>query len=201
MVRAPEASSDSTVHDHAEQSPGLAAVEAGPQEDRNSFVRAGVKNPKDTVSDLKKVAHDLRQQKVRLTKDLKNARRRNSRMKNRAKTLTDDELWSVLRMRSATRDERLMRARNRGTESSVHTATPQVGGASASASDAGPHARLGASEAALPPVLEDDVYQPASDRPGSACDRGHAMFICLDLENGGDLPNPPQWHKPPIQNN
>ena len=50
---------------------------------------------------------------------------------------------------------------------------------------------LGASEAALPPVLEDDVDQPASDRPGSACGRGHVMFICLDLENGGDMPNPP----------
>ena len=178
VVPAPEASSDCTAHDHAEQSPGLAAVEAGSQEDRNSFVRASVNNPKDAISDLKKVAHDLRQQKVRLTKDLKNARRRNSRMKTRAKTLTDGELWSVLRMRSATRDERLRRARDRGTESSVHTATPQVGGASASASDAGPHARVGASEAALPPVLEDDVDQPATDRPGSACDRGHVMFIC-----------------------
>ena len=71
VVHAPGSSPDSIVHDQTEQSSALVADQAGPQEDRNSFVRASIKNPKDAASDLKKVAHGLRQQKVRLTKDLK----------------------------------------------------------------------------------------------------------------------------------
>ena len=184
VVPAPGSSPDSIIQHQADQSSTLGAEQAAPQEDRNSFVRASAKNPKDAVSELKKVAQDLRQQKVRLTKDLKNARRRNSRMKNRAKTLTDDELWSVLRMRSATRDERLMRAKSRGSDSSMPGPRAQISGASASASELCVHARDSAVPAALPAVPEDGGDQPALDRPSPATLCIHAM--CTWLGHGMD---------------
>ena len=68
------------------------------------MVTEQVENPQDEVTLLKEHAKRLRETKKKIAKDLKNAQRRTRRMQRRAKTLTDEELLSVLRMRAARRD-------------------------------------------------------------------------------------------------
>ena len=70
------------------------------------MVTEQVENPQDEVTQLKEHAKRLRETKKKIAKDLKNAQRRTRRMQRRAKTLTDEELLSVLRIRAAKRDAR-----------------------------------------------------------------------------------------------
>ena len=62
-----------------------------------------IENPQDEVNLLRKHAKDLRDQKTKLAKELKNAQRKTRRMQQRAKSLSDEELLSVLCMRSCKR--------------------------------------------------------------------------------------------------
>ena len=68
------------------------------------MVTERVENPQDEVTQLKEHAKSLRESKKKIARELKNAQRRTRRMKKRAKTLTDEELLSVLRMRAARRE-------------------------------------------------------------------------------------------------
>ena len=80
------------------------AVETSATRTMRAMVNKTVENPQDEVTLLKEHAKRLRETKKKIAKDLKNAQRRTRRMQRRAKTLTDEELLSVLRMRAARRD-------------------------------------------------------------------------------------------------
>ena len=70
----------------------------------DAWMKAVIDNPMDEVNLLRKHAKELRDKKIHLAKDLKNAQRRTRRMQRRAKNLTDEELLSVLCMRTSKRD-------------------------------------------------------------------------------------------------
>ena len=60
--------------------------------------------PEDDIKRLKKEAQDLKKQKKTCTKELRNATRRNNRIKEKAKQLSDADLISVIMMRKRRQD-------------------------------------------------------------------------------------------------
>ena len=77
----------------------------------------------DQIAKLKTSQKRLREEKLSISKDLRNAERRKKRLRTRAKQLTDDDLVAVLRMRKDIRD--------RGTGSTDPSST-STGSSSAS---------------------------------------------------------------------
>ena len=68
-----------------------------------TLVSSTVEDPRDEITSLRKQQRELVQKKKTLAKDLKNAQRRTRRVQGRAKTLSDEDLLSVLRMRAERR--------------------------------------------------------------------------------------------------
>ena len=60
--------------------------------------------PEDDIKRLKKDAADLKKQKTTVAKELRNATRRNNRIKEKAKQLSDADLISVMMMRKRKQD-------------------------------------------------------------------------------------------------
>lgn len=65
----------------------------------DQLLQGEVDNPRDTVLGLKARATALKKQKQELTRQLRNAQKRNQRLKEKCKQLSDGDLLSVIRMR------------------------------------------------------------------------------------------------------
>ena len=65
----------------------------------DAILAGDAENPEDTVAALKARSAALKQTKKQVQKQLRNAQRRNSRLKQKAKLLSDADLLSVIRMR------------------------------------------------------------------------------------------------------
>lgn len=77
------------------------APEADVEETTMKRLLTSEESPKDLVMKLKKHAKELRDQKKKCMKDLRNAVKRNKRLRERAKNLGDTDLLDILRMRSS----------------------------------------------------------------------------------------------------
>ena len=63
-------------------------------------------SPSDLVKKLKDHAKELRKERNKCRKDLRNAVRRNKRLRDKAKNLCDNDLVDVLRMRATKKSEK-----------------------------------------------------------------------------------------------
>ena len=114
------AGSESAVSTPAGAVPGTSS-QAGPAGLASAIVTISDALPEDALSasihKLKAKQNELRAQKQKLAKDLRNAERRKKRLRSRARQLTDEDLVQVLMLRKQQRGDRL------GTDTSADAST------------------------------------------------------------------------------
>jgi len=120
------------------------------------LVSSSVEDPRDEITELRLQQRQLLQQKKALAKDLKNAQRRTRRVQTRAKTLSDEDLLSVLRMRSA---RRAVDGGNADTSSKKAKRTEEQ---SVATEGTEPATGTAAEEAAEPPTSEEQAENRAA---------------------------------------
>ena len=68
------------------------------------LLSAPVDTPERLIDTLRQRSRDMKQLRKNLTKDLRNAQRRNRRLKEKAKHLSDADILSIIRMRRDRQD-------------------------------------------------------------------------------------------------
>ena len=76
-----------------------------------SLVEDMASNPHDEVMRLRNKSKELRAEKKSITRNLRNAQRRTTRMQKRAKDLSDADLLSVLRMRHVKQSQKVVKSK------------------------------------------------------------------------------------------
>ena len=98
-------------------------------------------SPSDLVKKLKDRAKELREARNKCKKDLRNAVRRNKRLRDRAKNLCDNDLIDILRMRATKKGEKDESAQEEervdgaASASGSRTRTPSPSGSRSSSSN------------------------------------------------------------------
>ena len=76
-----------------------------------SLVENMVSNPHGEVMRLRNKSKELRAEKKSITRNLRNAQRRTTRMQKRAKNLSDADLLSVMRMRQVKQSQKVVKSK------------------------------------------------------------------------------------------
>ena len=76
-----------------------------------SLVEDMASNPHDEVMRLRNKSKELRAEKKSITRNLRNAQRRTTRMQKRAKNLSDADLLSVMRMRQVKQSQKVVKSK------------------------------------------------------------------------------------------
>ena len=87
------------------------AGEEGSAKTLASLVEDMASNPHDEVMRLRNKSKELRAEKKSITRNLRNAQRRTTRMQKRAKNLSDADLLSVLRMRQVKQSQKVVKSK------------------------------------------------------------------------------------------